>query len=64
MTSSSRPDKAISYAIINAGGFLHVTKHDVAIPVSQLKLVHGKLVLAEATREALKDSPEFKYARH
>jgi hypothetical protein len=24
------PDKTISYAIINAGGFLQVTKHDVA----------------------------------
>src|SRR6478672_9239745 len=56
------PDKAVSYAIINAGGFLHVTKHDVAISVSQLKLVEGKLVLAGATRDALKDSPEFEYA--
>jgi hypothetical protein len=32
------PDKAVSYAIINAGGFTGLTKHDVAIPVSQLKL--------------------------
>src|SRR5262249_12365838 len=31
------PDKAVSYAIINAGGFLKLAKHDVAIPVSQLK---------------------------
>jgi hypothetical protein len=30
----SAPDKAISYAIINAGGFLQVTKHDVAVLVS------------------------------
>jgi sporulation protein YlmC with PRC-barrel domain len=56
------PDKAISYAIINAGGFLQVTKHDVAVPVSQLKLVEGKLVLPGATRDALKASPEFEYA--
>ena len=39
------PDKAISYAIINAGGFTGLTKHDVAIPVSQLKLVDNKLIL-------------------
>ena len=26
------PDKAVSYAIINAGGFIGLTKHDVAIP--------------------------------
>jgi hypothetical protein len=56
------PDRAISYAIINAGGFLQVTKHDVAVPVSQLKLVEGKLVLPGATRDALKASPEFEYA--
>jgi sporulation protein YlmC with PRC-barrel domain len=57
------PDKAISYAIINAGGFIGLTKHDVAIPVSQLKLVDNKLVLAGATKEALKASPPFEYAR-
>jgi sporulation protein YlmC with PRC-barrel domain len=57
------PDKAISYAIINAGGFIGLTKHDVAIPVSQLKLADNKLVLAGATKEALKASPPFEYAR-
>jgi sporulation protein YlmC with PRC-barrel domain len=56
------PDKAVSYAIINAGGFTGLTKHDVAIPVSQLKLVDNKLVLAGATKEALKASPPFQYA--
>jgi sporulation protein YlmC with PRC-barrel domain len=56
------PDKAVSYAIINAGGFTGLTKHDVAIPVSQLKLVDKKLVLAGATKEALKASPPFQYA--
>jgi hypothetical protein len=55
-------DKAVSYAIVNAGGFLQVTKHDVAVPVSQRKLVDGKLVLPGATREVLKASPEFEYA--
>jgi sporulation protein YlmC with PRC-barrel domain len=57
------PDKAVSYAIINAGGFIGLTKHDVAIPVSQLKLVDNKLVLAGATKDALKASPPFEYAR-
>jgi len=37
------PDKAVSYAIINAGGFLALAKHDVAIPVSQFKLVDKKV---------------------
>jgi sporulation protein YlmC with PRC-barrel domain len=57
------PDKAISYAIINAGGFLGLAKHDVAVPVSQFKLADQKLVLAGATKDALKASPPFEYAR-
>ena len=40
-----------------------MTKHNVAVPVSQLKLVDGKLVLPGATRQALKDVPPFEYAR-
>jgi sporulation protein YlmC with PRC-barrel domain len=57
------PDKAVSYAIVGAGGFLGLGKHDVAIPVSQFKVKDGKLVLARATKEALKAMPEFEYAR-
>jgi sporulation protein YlmC with PRC-barrel domain len=56
------PDKAVSYAIINAGGFTGLTKHNVAIPVPQFKLVDNKLVLAGATKEALRASPPFEYA--
>ena len=57
------PDKAISYAIVNAGGFLGLAKHDVAVPVSQFKLADNKLVLAGATKESLRASPPFEYAR-
>jgi len=56
------PDKSVSYAIVNAGGFVGVAKHDVAIPVGQLKLVADKLVLAGATKDALKASPAFEYS--
>jgi hypothetical protein len=56
------PDKSVSYAIINAGGFLNLAKHDVAVPVSQLKQDQGKFVLAGATRDALKASPPFEYS--
>jgi sporulation protein YlmC with PRC-barrel domain len=55
-------DKTVSYAIINAGGFLAVAKHDVAVPVSKLTLVDDRLVLPGATKEALKASPRFEYA--
>ena len=56
------PDKAVSYAIVGAGGFLGVGKHDVAIPVNQFKAMDGKLVLAGASKDRLKAMPEFEYA--
>ena len=56
------PDKQVSFAIIGAGGFLGVARHDVAIPVAQLRLRDGKLVLPGATKEALKNAPAFEYA--
>jgi sporulation protein YlmC with PRC-barrel domain len=48
-------------AVIGAGGFLGVGKHDVAIPVSRLKHEGDKLVLPGASKEALKAMPEFQY---
>jgi sporulation protein YlmC with PRC-barrel domain len=56
------PDKVVSYAIIGAGGFLGIGKHDVAIPVSQMKETNGKFILAGATKDALKAMPPFEYA--
>jgi hypothetical protein len=57
------PEKAVSYAIIGAGGFLGMGRHDVAIPVSQLKQQSdGKFFLAGATKDALKAMPPFEYA--
>ena len=57
------PDKSVTYAIIGAGGFLGVARHNVAIRVNQLTLDGDKLVLPGATKEALKQAPEFEYAR-
>jgi hypothetical protein len=56
------PNKALAYAVIGAGGFLGVAKHDVAIPVSQFSQTDGKFVLAGATKDSLKAMPEFEYA--
>jgi sporulation protein YlmC with PRC-barrel domain len=57
------PEKAVSYAIVGTGGFLGIDRHDVAIPVGQLKLMGGKLVLPGATKEGLKALPKFEYAK-
>ncbi|MDR5762484.1 MULTISPECIES: PRC-barrel domain-containing protein [unclassified Caballeronia] len=55
------PDKSVSFVIIAANQFLGVSHHDVAIPVDQLDVKDGKLVLAGATKDAIKALPEFQY---
>ena len=57
------PDKAVSYAIIEAGGFLGMSKHDVAIRLNNFKLVEGKVILPGATKETVKAMPAFEYAK-
>jgi len=58
------PDTAISFAIVGAGGFAGVGRHDVAIPVRQIQLQDdGKFVLPGATEEAIKSLPRFEYAK-
>jgi sporulation protein YlmC with PRC-barrel domain len=58
------PDKAVSYAIIGAGGFLGVGRHDVAIPVSQLKEDGAKFIFPGGSRDAIKAMPVFEYAHN
>src|SRR6266498_3533601 len=57
------PDRSVSFAIIGVGGCLGIAKHDVAIPIKNLKEEQNKLILPGATKEALKALPEFQYAK-
>jgi sporulation protein YlmC with PRC-barrel domain len=57
------PDKAVTYAIVAAGGFLGIDKHDVAIPFKQIKMDQGKIILPGATKDAIKAIPPFNYAK-
>jgi sporulation protein YlmC with PRC-barrel domain len=57
------PDTAVSFVIVGAGGFVGLGRHDVAVPVTQLKQQDGKFVLPGATKEAIKALPKFEYAR-
>lgn len=60
-----RPDATLSYAIVDVGGFLKIGVHRVAIPVNQFSDVRqGRLVLPGATTDALKQMPEFRYAKN
>jgi len=56
------PDRAVTYAIVGAGGFVGLAKHDVAIPVSQLKQQDGKFVIPGASKEAIKAMPKLESA--
>ena len=56
------PDNSASYAIIGAGGFLGLGKHDVAIPFNQFKVEGKYFVLPGATKDKLKALPKFEYA--
>jgi sporulation protein YlmC with PRC-barrel domain len=57
------PERAVSYVIVGAGGFVGLGRHDVAIPVNQLQEQDGKYVLPGATKEAIKALPKFEYAK-
>jgi len=52
-------DGKIGAAIVGVGGFLGMGKHDVAIPMSQLKANQDGFVLHGATKDALKAMPEY-----
>ena len=57
------PDSAVSFVIIGAGGFVGLGRHDVLIPVEQLKQQGNKFILPGATKEAIKALPKFEYAK-
>lgn len=56
------PDKSLSYVIVGAGGFVGIGRHDVAVPVSQIQALAGKLVMAGASKDTIKGLPAFTYA--
>jgi hypothetical protein len=57
------PDGELAFAIIGAGGFAGLGRHDVAIPIEQLQLENGRFILEGATRAAIKALPKFEYAK-
>ena len=57
------PDSASSYAIIGVGGFLGLGERQVAVPATHLKHTEGRIMLPDATKEALQAMPSFQYAK-
>lgn len=58
------PDRKLTYAIVGAGGFIGIGRHDVAIPASQIQNRDGKLLLPGATKDTVKSLPTFVYANN
>lgn len=58
------PDTAVSYAVVGASSFAGLRHHDVLVPVSLFQGDdQGRIVLAGATKQAIKELPPFKYAK-
>lgn len=58
------PQDKVTYAIVSVGGFLGVGSKLVAVPFESLRTVkEERLMLPGATKDALKNLPEFKYGR-
>lgn len=56
-------DGKAPFLILSVGGFLGMGNKLVAVPHEALKVHDKKLVLPGATKDTLKDLPEFKYAK-
>ena len=57
-----RPDDRVLFAVLSVGGFLGMGDRLVVVPYEQLRFDgEDKAVLAGATKEGLKQLPEFKY---
>lgn len=55
-------DGKVPYVVLAVGGFLGMGQRLVVVGSSSLGIQDGKIVIANASRDALKSLPEFKYA--
>lgn len=57
------PNDRVLFAVLSVGGFLGVGRHFVVVPYSSLNVDphNATIVLAGATKDALKNLPEFRY---
>jgi sporulation protein YlmC with PRC-barrel domain len=55
------PNDKIPFAVLSVGGFLGVGSKYVVVSYASLAVVDKKIVLNGATKETLKNLPEYKY---
>ena len=58
----SPDDNKSAYVIISVGGWLGMGTHLVALPYSSLQVGSSKIALPGATKDGIKNLPEFKYS--
>jgi len=58
----SPDDNKSAYVVISVGGWLGMGSHLIAVPNDNLHITSTKVILPGATKEALKNLPEFKYS--
>lgn len=56
-----KPDDQVLFAVLSVGGFLGMGERLVVVPYKALDIGKEHVVLKGATKESLKDLPEFKY---
>ncbi len=58
----SPDDNKSAYIILSVGGWLGMGSHLIAIPYDHLRITNAKIILPGATKDGLKNLPEFKYS--
>lgn len=57
----SPDDNKSAYVVLSVGGWLGMGTHLIAIPYDNLHITSDKIVLPGATKDGLKNLPEFKF---
>ncbi|MGQ3045187.1 MAG: PRC-barrel domain-containing protein [Niveispirillum sp.] len=55
------PNDKIPFAVLSVGGFLGVGSKYVVVSYAALAVENKKMILKDATKESLKNLPEYKY---
>lgn len=55
------PNDKIPFAVLSVGGFLGMGSKYVVVSYAALSVVDKKIILNDATKQSLRDLPEYKY---
>lgn len=55
-------NSAVSFVILEVGGFLHIGQKEVAVPARSFRIINKKVVLPGVTANDLKALPAFKWS--